>query len=261
MPDDFDRRRKPGLRKRIRDMLGVASGLSLLGGAALASHGGFRLSRSMSRANSLLAGLKKTPYEKLIEEGVLPRNARIVTGRNVGELAKELLKLQGRRYSGASDTLKRILEDNARAEAKVYLGGGNAAYMHGLDGSPLFIGPAEGMARDIAAHEAGHYAAARRFGDLVEYGREIERLRKVSPEFRHMFGKGMWRESDGRLSLPGREREAWDLAPVKTDSRIRKAAINSYLEKRMADAESKYGGLGMAGGLAGLLARTMMPEQ
>ena len=238
----------PSEKRRL--LLGAGLGMTampvVLGSAGLVN----MLFRS-GKFRKALAGTPdsdKRTLEELKEDGTIPKGSRILRGadeiaRAADESDRKLVKNPFRLWYNRV-WLNPLLARSVRS-------GNNALFMGDSGGKPVLAFPDRLIPRGMVAHELGHHRASKLRRSHDDYMREYD----SAPNGRLMdlFSPGRLRTSDGRLTRVGLENEAWDLAGVPADNRLRRSAIGTYKSLSLYNSLRKAGLLSSAVGLGLML--------
>lgn len=231
-------------------MLGVGGGLAFMP-AALWAAGIANLllsSRRFKKEVARVPGSEKRTLAELERDGTIPVGSKIL--HKVDEIE---------RVSNESD--RRLVRNPLkRWYNKVWLTpllarsvqrGNNALFMGDSDGKPVLAFPDGPVPRKMVAHELGHHRASKLRKSPDDYLREYDSA--PSGRLADLFRPGKLRTPDGRLTQVGLESEAWDLAGVPADDRLRQSALGTYKALSLYNSLRKAGLLTGAAGLGVML--------
>ena len=190
----------------------------------------------------------KRTSKEFEEDGTIPKGSRILHGtdeiaRASDESDSRLIKNPFRRWYNKV-WLNPLLARSVRS-------GNNALFLGDNGGKPVLAFPDRPIPRSMVAHELGHHRASKLRRSHDDYLREYDSA--PGGRLMDLFSPGRLRTSDGRLTQVGMESEAWDLAGVPADNRLRQSALGTYKSLSLYNSLRKAGLLSSAVGLGLML--------
>lgn len=246
--EDIKRRLSPKRESRLRKGVRALATVGLLSGLGLVGHGSLRSHIANKAARKAMLGASKTPYSKLIQDGIMPRDSIIFADRDsimnflrVTEQPLTSLDAMPLPARIIAKALRKSKERKLAALADSLVKGENSMFGGMYGTRPVFMGSPDGMPASVAGHEVGHY---RDFisRDISESSREIGLAKWLTGKrIRHILSKNMWDENPLSIrSLPAIERAAWDASP-SSDKSLMEPLFNTYRQQRLGGGEASLG--------------------